>query len=278
MRGLAVARNNRFVWLAGAIIVACVVGVSVPAGRVLADDGSVIGATVCTNSSTITLTAPVSDSVVTTAAVPITGTVTQTSQIEIQIDGTFDSILPLTIGQTTFSGTVQLTKGTHTITATAVSICPGTNGSASVVVTYEPAVETPSTGGQTGTSTEGDKSSGGVTINSEGSTVTIPPQSGFGFFNPVLQPLKDIATWLNVNVGDSTGDMTSMPVTRALVFTGGIYLFIVGIAPSFLQVVASLPIIVSTVPAMTLTHRMRLLSRGGRVVGLLLMIGALFIP
>lgn len=278
MRGLAVAKNSRFGWLVAVVVASSIVGCSLQAKSVFADDGSVIGATVCTSSSTITITAPVSDSVVTDVSVPIAGTVTQASQIEIQIDGTFDSILPLTIGQTSFSGVVQLTKGTHTITATAVSVCPGANGSASVVVTYEPAVETPSTGGQTGTSTEGDKATGGVTINSEGSSVASPPQSGFGFFNPILQPLKDIATWLNLNTGDSSGDMTSMPVVRALVFTGGIYLFIIGIAPSLVQVMASLPVIVSAVPAMTLTHRMRLLSRGGRIIGLLFMIGALLIP
>lgn len=277
MRGLAIAKSSRFGWLIAAIAVSSIAGCGI-SRSVFADDGSVIGATVCTSASTITLTAPVSDSVVTDASVSIAGTVTQASQIEIQIDGTFDSILPLTIGQTSFSGTVQLTKGTHTITATAVSICPGASGSAAVVVTYEPAVETPSTGGQTGTNTEGDKSVGGVTINSEGSTITSPPQSGFGFFSPILQPLEGIASWLNLNTGDSSGDVASMPVVRALVFTGGIYLFVIGIAPSLVQVVASLPVIVSTIPAMTLTHRMRLLSRGGRIIGLLLMIGALFIP
>lgn len=275
MRGFVGAKSSRFGWLIAALIIC----LGVPGGHVHAEDGSIVGATVCTGASTIMVTAPVSDSVVTNAVVPIAGTITQSSQIEIQIDGTFDSILPLTIGQTSFSGTVQLTKGTHTITMAAVSICPGANGSASVVVTYEPTVQTPSTGEQTGTNTDTDKTAGGVTINNttDGGSLS-SPQSDFGWFAPVLRPLQGVAGWLNVNVGDTSSDISSMPVTRALIFTGGIYLFVIGIAPSLVQTMAGLRVAVSVTPAMTITRRMRLLSRSGRALGLLFMIGALLIP
>lgn len=277
MRGLTVARN-KFGFILVAAVAAMVFAAGFSVDNAAAQKGSAIGATICAGASTITLDTPISDSLVTDAAVEITGSLTQASQVEVTIDGQYDSIIQLAIGQKTYEGTVQLTPGTHTIGVRAVNICPGTSGTASGVVTYEPAPYEPSAGGDTGTNVEGDQSSGGV---SSGDGVLIDEgNSGPSLLDDMLVPVQNFAQWLNIATGDVSGEqrLATMSLARAITFTIGLYLLIIGIAPSLFQAMAGWRITEAIVPTRTKKARVHFLTVGGRVLGALLILGSLFLP
>ena len=275
MHGLAVVNNSRRFLIALLVAVCLVLGGA--ASRASAQDGSVIGATICAPSSVITLDSPVSDSVVTESTVQLSGTIAQASQVEVQVDGVFDSTIQLTIGQSAYAGSVQLTAGTHTIMVTAVSICPGASGTASAVVTYEPPPYAPSTGEQTGTNVGGE-TTGGVTIDGS-SVVTSQSEGGFRPLDTLMQPLRNLGGWLNLATGDVGQEgIATMPLTRAVTFTAGLYLVMIGLTPGVLQAAASLPAVIAVVPGITVSSRTRFLSVAIRMIGLLLIVGALFLP
>lgn len=277
----AVARvKNNWLQLLLAVSLSYVVALCALAAPVAAQAGSLVGATVCTNASTITLDAPISDSVVTAPTVALSGSVTQSSQVEVRIDGAFDSSIQLSVGQTTYSGSIQLVPGTHTIEVTAISVCPGTNGTASSVVTYEAPPQTPSTGGSTPTNVGG--GSGGVTVDSTANTdkSSVDGQPGGGLLQQiVVTPLNLVGRWLNINQSDYAHADTaaSMGVVRAVTFGAGVYLLILGIGLSVATPIAGLPVVASIIPGDTQVIRVRWLRRMGRVVGLLLVLGTLFL-
>lgn len=235
-----------------------------------AAQGTMVGATVCGPESTITLDSPVSDSVVTSGTIALNGTVGQASQIEIRIDDAFDSIIPLAIGQTDFSGAVQVTAGTHTIRVTALNMCAGPNGTASAVVTYTPPPQAPSTGTGTPTTVEGVMPA--VEDGDKHETI-----NDLGPLDQVLQPLEGFAAWLNIDTGSQTDRVGSLSVGRALTITVGMYLLVLGLAPPVLMWASTLPVVAQALPALPAAGRIRLLGRVGRVIGLLLILGAFFL-
>jgi hypothetical protein len=232
---------------------------------------SMVGAVVCEATSTITISSPESDSIVTQPNLTIEGEVAQASQIEVEVDGVFDSIIPLTVGQTSYSGVVHLSVGTHTVKATAVSLCPGANGSASVVVTHERAVTAPSTGGNVDTSVDSSDSS-----DAGGSGVS--DNENLGFFGALLAPLQPLGMWLNI--GDyQESDVSLMPIGRAFLFTAGLYLAIIGLTQSFLKRLAANSFVTSFFSSKMRTkkklpYRIRTLSWLIRIVGILIIIGS----
>ncbi len=234
-----------------------------------------VGATVCTEGSSITLNEPKSDSVLTSPTVPVSGTVKQASQIEVYVDDAFDGVIPLDMGQTSFSGTVQIGSGTHTITVVALDMCSGPNDTASAVVTFTPPPQKPSTGAETPTT------AGGVVAPGASSVESIDDnESRWGISGQIenlMKPLESVTAWLNIDMGGEIGLSQGMPVGRAVTVTTGMYLLVVGIAPAALQWVGSLPVVTQALPSMSSTGRVRLFSRFGRIVGLLLTLGALFL-
>lgn len=74
----------------------------------------------------ITLTAPDPSISVTTPSVTIAGTIAQTNQVVIYVDGTYNQTLAVAVGQADFSAEVSISNGTHQLQAEAV------NGSCSV--------------------------------------------------------------------------------------------------------------------------------------------------
>ena len=279
----AVARvKNNWLLLLLVVSFSYIVALCAVAVPVVAQAGSLVGATVCTNASTITLDTPVSDSVVTVPTVALSGSVTQSSQVEVRIDGAFDSSIQLSVGQTTYSGSVQLTPGTHTIEVTAISVCPGANGTASSVVTYEAPPQIPSTGGSTPTDVD-DGTGGGVTVDSTAS-VNRPgteEQQGGLLQQIVVVPLRMLGSWLNINQRDTdyahADSIDTMGTARAVTFGAGLYLAVVGLASSLLAPVAALPALASIIPGATPPLRVRWLSRAGRIVGLLLVLGTILL-
>ncbi|RWZ78129.1 MAG: hypothetical protein EOT04_02785 [Candidatus Chaera renei] len=106
--------------------------------------------------SVITVTSPPSDSVVGDSSVIVSGNVKQASQIDVTVDGAYDHSQTLPAGSQTFTTEVKLAAGTHTIKLVAIDVCQKNNGSASIVVTYQPGVTPPvAPGGPTPTSLPG---------------------------------------------------------------------------------------------------------------------------
>ncbi len=269
-----VSEKNKQFWQAFfvAVFAVCIV-VFGSHHSVNAVSGTTIGATVCADTSTITLTGPTDGGTITTSSVVVEGATTQASQVEIVIDGAFDSVLPLSIGQTTFSGTVQLSAGTHTIKATAVNLCGGSDASAEVTLTYEPIHSGGGDGGHEGTpggvATEGGDS--GVSGVASGVTVgAVENQTGS------LDPLKwtaekigDLAEWLNINTADAQDTSTQvLSPWRAVALTAGVYLSVIGIAPVALGWLADITSTTLWSASTTKPRRIRVLSIAVRVIGI----------
>lgn len=150
--GVRQARKNSvagrivFAWLAGILLSGAF------AWPALAVDNQ-IGAVVCgigSPGASITITQPTDDSVVNQAITTFRGTINNTSQITVEIDGKYVSTVAIGSNQTDFATDISLSEGTHTIVMTANDICGVKDASASIVITYQPAVE-PSNGGTTPT-------------------------------------------------------------------------------------------------------------------------------
>jgi hypothetical protein len=238
---------------------------------------SIVGATVCQSASSISLAQPVSDSTVTQPSIPLAGTVDQANQIEVYIDGALDSIIPLTVGQTSFVGSVALSLGTHTIKVVAVNVCPGPNGQVSSVVTYEqPPNTSPSTGETTPTNVGSQQ--GGETVSTKGGELPSDSTNGEGTLFPkqLALPFQRFLGWLNINTGDTT-ESHGLSIWRAALVAGGLYLVVIGAATTAVQMVAGIPVITSILPSPTLSGRMKWVSWGFRFGGLLLVLGGLFL-
>jgi hypothetical protein len=111
--------------------------------------GSQIGVNVCgqnTPGAVITITEPITDSVVNQSLISFRGTVNNASQIEIDVDGQYSGTVAIGANQTSFSTNVTLSQGTHTIAMSANDICGGVDANDSVVITYTPEATKPSNG------------------------------------------------------------------------------------------------------------------------------------
>ncbi len=108
----------------------------------------------------ITLASPV-----TVANMPllVTGTISNLNQIQVYVDGNYSSMIPLTPATTTFSYSLNLNSGTHTVQFIGISAYTSTNPSVTISVIYTPPV-TPPAGGSSGTPSGGGSGSNGVTI------------------------------------------------------------------------------------------------------------------
>lgn len=125
-----------------------------------------IGAKVCGDNpqpASVQITEPNDDSVTSQPTVTVRGTIERTSQVVIDIDGTYNNTVAIASDQTVFATDVTLSKGTHTVSVTAKELCGGPDGRDEIVLTYEPAVQ-PSTGGVTPTNVEPSPEQGGVFI------------------------------------------------------------------------------------------------------------------
>ena len=133
-----------------------------------------IGARVCGSSpesASLQITQPTDDSVVNQSVVTLRGAVASASQIIIELDEEYSTTLALATNQTTFSTDVTLPQGTHTITLRAIEVCGGSEGTDSIVLTYQPAVE-PSTGTNTETLVGSTAPGQGVVISDDPASTT----------------------------------------------------------------------------------------------------------
>jgi hypothetical protein len=100
----------------------------------------------------IGITSPVNDSIVNQNSVTLSGSLRDVTQIEVTIDGNYDQTVAIGSGQTSYSTTVNLAAGTHTIEVSGNDMCNISDPTESVVVTYEVTAQ-PTTGNETPTTT-----------------------------------------------------------------------------------------------------------------------------
>jgi hypothetical protein len=138
-------------WLTG-ILISC--AIAWPAAAV----DSEVGAIVCGTGSpgaAIDITQPNDDSVVDQAITTFRGSINNTSQIIVEIDGDYVSTVAIGSNQSVFDTDISLSEGTHTIKMTANDICGTMDASDSVVITYQPDTN-PSNGETTPTEVDGE--------------------------------------------------------------------------------------------------------------------------
>lgn len=237
-------------------------------------------ATICVPASTISIDQPVNDSTVTSNPVAIKGSVNQANQIEIYVDGEFDSILPLTIGQSAYSGMLQLPVGTHTVRVEAINSCDGENGEATSVITYTAPPTQPSTGETTPTGVAPTEDAT-ITIGTPTPGVEVgQPKSSIASLGlpPLLsRPLEQLFGWLNISPVDVNGEAQTLSFGRAAVIFMSMYLLIIGLAPTAIRAIAMLPFVISATAGTTTTRRRHIIGIGVRVVSLIVLIGALLL-
>ena len=221
-----------------------------------------VGVVLCSGNSTITVSQPESDTIVTESNVSIKGTVSQATQIEIVLDDVFDSAVPLSLGQTTYDTSVHLTPGTHTIKLTAIDACDsGQDTSTTLVITYTPPPV---------------RNADGEVINPTGSGQIIAPHSGFVLPEPFKTGVDTLLRILDIKSPQDSGGYSHLSLTRALLLTFGLYLATFGATTwAILKIVITAPIIRkigSDVPTRTRIAKWLL-----RVIGILLFLGSLLL-
>ncbi len=134
--------------------------------------------------ASIDITQPNDDSIVNQPASTFRGTVANATQIEVEIDGQYDSTVTIAYNQATFAIDLSLTEGTHTVKLTANDVCQVKNASDSIVITYQP-VDEPSDGGSTPTDVDG-----GTVVDPDGPAPT--PSDGPWFErSPLLKGVTE---------------------------------------------------------------------------------------
>lgn len=180
--------------------------------------GSQVEARLCNPAqatSSLTITAPKSDSVISQLPLELTGETTNVSQFDVSVDGSYMTTQAIASGQNDFTTSVQLASGTHTLQFVGNSICGSSQPSDSIVVTYQPE-STPGNGDQTPTTvgptptTVNRQSSGVAAINSNS-----PP-----FVQSVRRAAHALAYQLDFDDSSTTG--TSADMFRAVILLLGI--------------------------------------------------------
>lgn len=275
-----VARNaKRFI--ISLVLLAGVATVCLPPTNVFAQ--SSVYATLCGAASQITITQPASDSTVTAPQVTVSGSVAQANQVEVYVDDAFDSTVPLTIGQTTYSSEVQLPSGTHTIRVEAINSCGGQNGEATSVVTFATPPTQPSSG--QGATTQVAPSQGGAVRVGAAPTVTSgvsgePVQESvtpFGLPPIIGKPLERTLEWLNITNYDTKEGVSGLSIGRAAFVVLGMYLLVLGVAPTLVHALAGLRVVAAATPRADKVRRYQLVQWGVRGLGLLILLLALFL-
>lgn len=272
MLGSVARKSNLF--FAFCLVILCSVTVAGVINLQAYAQSTSVNAVICAASPSIVIAEPSSDSVITEPMVVFRGTVSQASQIVIEIDGQYAGVEPLNVGQLSYDVSTQLPRGTHTVTLTAVNSCGGANTSASSVVTFTPPPSTPSDGGATPTGVnDGTQPQDGVTISGEAVDPMQSPSSGI-LPSPVAEAFNGVLEWLNIaqiDHSDDTADRMSM--FGAVTITVGTYIATIGGTRKLITHVASMPWFVRYKKK----DRYKIAVRGFRIFGVLLIIIGFFL-
>jgi hypothetical protein len=170
--------------------------------------------------ATITITSPVSDSLINESTVTVTGSVTQSNQLEVFVDDAFNGVVSLDSSVSSYSTLIQLPIGTHKITITAVDACQVKNASQSIVVTYQSA-QAPSTGSEVPTGiSDGDVIGSPQSVSNSAADKT--PDTVFErFITPVFNNVVDALDLQSSGpAGVTSSGLTNM--SRFLMTTAGL--------------------------------------------------------
>lgn len=262
MRIFGVVKNN-----AGLLLLSVVTAVVSTVLFTARADAANLGVVLCGDRSTITVTQPESDTIVTKADLTMKGSVGQAAQIEVLLDDAFNNVVPLNLGQTTFETTVQLTPGTHTIKLTAINMCDsGDDASVTLVVTY---------------SSPPDRNADGEVINPGGDGINnsgqlSAPQGAGGLLEPLRGLVDSGLKTLDIRSFSDAGRYSQLSITRAIVLIIGIYL--VAFGPSIAMLVrfaSTLPFIRTIKNEKTL--RIKAARWSIRIAGGILFVAALLL-
>lgn len=182
-----------------------------------------VQAVVCgSQGSDVAISTPKTDSTITQPTVAIDGTVTHATQIDISVDGQYSQTLPIASGQSTFQASVDITTGTHTIELVANDVCHVRNGSASLVITFDPNGSA-GNGEDTATTVDG----GGVTVGPndgpipEDHTSTYEKLRKAVVIGPILQQLENAFRVTGLDSTIAQGGVATS-VIRVGLFTSGL--------------------------------------------------------
>ena len=237
------SRYLGYITLLGGVSILVLSGPSVAAQT----DNTVVQALICSDvtGSSISVDSPLSDSIV-ISPVTVTGTALYTSQIEVSIDGAYDSTISLGMTETEFSFPLSLAEGTHTVRLVANDRCYLQNASVDIVLTYQPVGE-PSSGTTTPTKVVQETPSagtGGIYIGPDVAPVA-PTETASGVSGPIavlIQPLRTLATVLDIDSTLEDGTVQG---------TARVSLIILG---AFMASVGS-PVLVSSLQSLRLSAR-----------------------
>lgn len=259
MRGCAAGKRNSFFILL-ALVATGAGSVFTPAAALAQSN---VNAIICRPAAELTITSPQSDTIVDSPAVTLKGTVMQAGQIEVMVDGTFDSVIPLSSGQTSFESSVQVSQGTHTIKLKAIDSCGSNNTEKTVVVTF---ANSPSNGEATETET------GGVTIAEASETADVQEYNPGGLLPaPLASGVNNLLNWLNIAPSDnSSSGLSQLSLGRATIITLGVYMSFIGVAQTITTAVAATPLF----HRIERPDRLRVAGRTFRIIGLLMIIAA----
>lgn len=172
--------------------------------------------------SDIQLVGVTSPLTVTDMPLVINGTTTNLTQVQVYVDGFYSATIPLTPSTTTFSYSLNLNSGSHTVQFLGISASGGTNPSVTITVVYTPSVMPPTGGG-------GSSGSGTTTPNASGVTIggQLVPQVGGQ--NQLIVPIPgwfySALVFFDILNPNSPGDMSVM-VWRFLLILLGLFLVV----------------------------------------------------
>lgn len=269
---IAELKNSKHV-IVGAVLFAVVtLVVSVLGGRTVAAQGSAVNAIICSSGATVTLQQPISDSIVTSPIVTISGQATQASQVEVYVNDQLDSISSIPVGQSAFSATTTVSNGTSTIKVVAVDVCQLQNGQASSVVTFNPP---PENSGSNGSDTQTNLPGQGVII---GGDYKVQPKTAdrlpfLDLVPPVVgRAFTAISGWLNITTTFEQGSAPRLTVFRAMAIAIGSWLLAFGLATTVLQWIASSTTLFNRIPK---SRRIKTIGRGVRGVGFVILVAGI---
>lgn len=198
-------------------------GLAAPVGAI-----TQVSALVCGSDShaSLVMAQPKSDSVVSSPTVTVSGSVTQTSQINTTLDGAYDQTVALAAGQSTFSLTMTLGPGTHTIAVTALDMCAQHNATTQLVVTYQPATQDASAIPQSSATV----AAGGVTVEPQGTTNPLVAQS------PPPSQIGEVFAAIggSLDIGQTTTGTPLQQGARIALVSAGLALAVFGVTVPFL--------------------------------------------
>lgn len=196
--------------------------------------GTQVQTLVCDGSSSASLTidAPQSDSVISSMPLTLSGDVSNVTQIDITIDGVYNSSVALGINQTTYSTQISFAPDTKTIELTGNDVCQVEDAVETVVVTYQPS-STPSDGGETVTTgpdigpADPVQTPSGQPLDGSSSNLDIPIIGG------LIPTAEAVAKSLDLDVSVRDGGLL-VAMTRFALFALGLGLALFGASVLYL--------------------------------------------